>query len=315
MRTERIRHRIGAAFAGLSLLVTAGCVVRTGLIVLSEAVGLKPIVVALVSEDPLKVVNPFTAYDPLRDALSAELKRPVALDTCIPFQMTGLLKEGFYQFAVLTPLQYAQLGERERFPVVAIPADAAGRKERYAVIVVAPNSSAQTPADLRGKVFAFGPAGDPVAHHAAIAALRTAGLGENDIQKELVPLPGLKHMPNGRGVAQSVIAGSSDAGFVDVADWESFPESAVGDIEPAKSKLRVIGRTPAVPLRLIVASPKTDVTVVNAVKAALLGVNARKPEALKPLNESAYVEPTAEQVAQAAALGPYFAPPTAPARR
>lgn len=286
----------------------SGCVARTGLLALSNVVGIKPVVIAVVSDDPLKLFNPFSAYDPLRQALSDEIRRPVALDTCVPLQMAGLLKEGFYQFAIVSPIDYARLPERDFFPVLAAPSDAQTRRTRFAFLVVPWNSPIQSVEELRGKLIAFGPAGNPITHKAALALLERAGINEIDVGKELLPVPGaLRHVPIARALAQSLLSGASAAGFIDNADWESLPEQSPNDTEPSRRRLRVLARTASMPTSFIVASPKADPAMVDALRTALLAMHVKKPDVLRPLNAASFFEPTTDEIS--AALQVSAAPP------
>ena len=283
---------------GLAVLVLAGgtgCQ-SAGLRFLS-LIGLHkdPLVVALVADTPgkgttaaLEVLNPFGPYSRWQSALGEELGRPVGLDLCLPLQLPSALDSGLCHVAVVSPAQYARMTGAERFSVVGVPADEQGRGVRPALLVVKTDSPVQAVADLRGKTVAFGPAGDARTHEAGLALLAEHGLKKADLSLELLPLPGsLKHMPSMRGVAQSVINGSSEAGFLDEAAWEELPATAEGD-EPARDKLRIVARTAAVPDSLIIASPKLDPQTFDKVRAFLLEADEKYADALRPLHVSCY---------------------------
>jgi ABC-type phosphate/phosphonate transport system substrate-binding protein len=288
------------------LLTGAGGCQSTGLRFLN-LVGLEkdPLVIALVAQqqksgpevNPLALLNPFGPYERLQSALRAELGRPVAWDLCFPVQLEPGLNTGFFHLALISPLEYARLPQPERFTVVAVPADERGQVARPAVLVVAADSAIQSVEDLRGKTVAFGPANDSRTHAAALELLAQHGLKPGDLSLELLPLPGsLKHMPNMRAVAQSVMHASSDAGFIDAAAWEAFPELAEREDDPARGRLRVIAKTSAVPEQLVVGSPKLDQAVMEKVRAALLALERAHPEALRPLHVSSYQVPTDELI-------------------
>jgi ABC-type phosphate/phosphonate transport system substrate-binding protein len=74
---------------------------------------------------------------------------------------------------------------------------------------------------------------------------------------------------------------------VDEAAWNELPEHAKGD-EPARDKLRVIGRTLAVPDRLLVAAPRLDAATANTVREFLVNAATEHPDALKPLEIAGY---------------------------
>lgn len=207
------------------------------------------------------------------------------MDLCLPLQLPFGLTSGMFHLAVVSPLDYARLPERERFPVVAMAADEAGRTARPALMIVPTGSAIQSVEDLRGKTVAFGPSGDPRTHHAALELLVQHGLKKADLSLELLPLPGsLKHMPTMRAVAQTVINLSSDAGFIDQAAWEALPEHADNAEDPAQDRLRVIAQTIALPDRLVLASPKLDEGLRQRVREILLAADREHPEALRPLH-------------------------------
>jgi ABC-type phosphate/phosphonate transport system substrate-binding protein len=171
------------------------------------------------------------------------------------------------------------------------------------VLIVAAGSTLQHVTDLRGQVVAFGPPDDSLTHHAALQLLQAAGLAPTDLALEALPVPGsLKHFPNTRATAQSVINGSSQAGFVPEADWAALPAQDAREGEPARGKLRVIAETTALPARLIVASVKMDDATAQRVREALVSMGARRPAALEPLEIAGYTTPGADVLAACRAL-------------
>ena len=284
------------------LLVSATGCQSTGLRFLS-LIGLQkdPLIVALVADNrprssgkPLAALNPFAPYSKLQAALGKELGRPVGLDLCLPLQLEPSLSSGLCHLAIVSPIQYARLSNRERFTVLAVPIVHKGCATRSAVLVVKANSPLTSVEDLRGKTVAFGPAQDSWTHHAALVLLAQHGLQKTDLALELLPLPGsLKHMPNAAAVAQTVINNSSDAGFIDERDWEELPPSAAGN-EPAHDKLRVVARTIELPERLVLASPKLARETAAQVRSFLLKADQDHPQTLHPLQVSAYQAPREE---------------------
>lgn len=300
---------LGRGVAGLLCALLTGCQSVPARFLAVFGINKDPVVVSLVSaEQPASpdgrlgiltpLVNPFEAYGPWRAALAKDLGRPVALDLCFPVQIEPNLALGLCHLAILTPGEYARLPQRERFPVLAVPADERGRVARPALLVVAAASDLHAVEDLRGRTVAFGPAGDCRTHHAALALLAQHGLQPGDLSRELLPLPGsLKHMPNARAVAQTVINASSQAGFIDEAAWERLPPHSPRPDDPDRARLRVIARTCALPDRLIVCSPTLDEATRAKVCQALLGAVEHFPTALRPLRISGYQKPTAELLA------------------
>ncbi len=301
MRSSLVRF---ACASILLLSAAAGCE-SPGVRFLSFiALQKNPLVLALVSEtptglqNPLQLLNPFGPYVGLQEALGAELNRGVAMDLCLPIQLQPCLETGLYHAAVVSPAQYANLSQPQRFQVIAVPTDANGQLARSAVLVAPAASPIHSIEELRGKIVAFGPASDSRTHQAALDLLAQHGLRKDDLSLELLPLPGsLKHMPDSREVALTVINGSSDAGFLDERDWQSWPELATQPGEPARNKLRILGRTAALPDRLIIASPKLEAATIDRMRAFLLNVNDTHPAALRPLHVARYEPPSDELVA------------------
>jgi ABC-type phosphate/phosphonate transport system substrate-binding protein len=297
------------AFAAL-LCANFGCQAAGQRLLSLIGIQQEPLSIALVIDRPTdaaQAFNPFPAYGPLQRALSEHLGRPVAIDACFPFQVESGLASGWHDLAVLTPVQYAGLRSPDTARVLAVSVDKEGRIATAALLVVPVGSEVAAVGDLRAKVVAFGPAGDLRAHHAALKLLADAGLQPTDLSLEVLPVPSsLKHMPDGRAVAQSVLNASSAAGFVDQTTWDAFPERAGGD-EPTRDKFRVLARTVAVPDRLLLASPRLDDATAERVLAFGLRVGTTHPQVMEPLTSSGYAAPTAELLADCRGL----APPTA----
>ena len=176
--------------------------------------------------------------------------------------------------------------------------DGKGRAARKALLVVAAGTEIRSAAELSGKVVAFGPRENARTHLAAMQLIREAGLQRTDLALELLPVPGsLKHMPDGRAVAQTVINGSAAAGFIDEAAWETLAEHPTQVDEPARDQLRVIGQTVAVPDRLWVVSPQLDDATLKSIQGFLLALGPDDADTLKPLNASGFRAPDEETLA------------------
>ncbi len=277
----------------LACLAPAGCHRGGGSFLLNALTGAKPVSIVLVSEQLLQL-NPFGPYEELRQALKDHMDRPVRLQLCAPFQCELYLSGGFCQFAFVPPTVYARLADRGRFPVLAASADLRGRRERPALLIVRSDSEIESVADLRGKVVAFGPSIDGRTCVAALDLLERNGVTRDDLKKELLPLPGsLKHIAEGRALVRSVSSGSSDAGFLDQADWERMVAGEGDDAAADVSRLRILAETKPLPDILLIASPKTAPALVETVRAFMLASGRQHPATLKPLALSGY-EPVSD---------------------
>jgi len=282
--------------AGAGLICGVGCQ-SAGLRLLS-LVGLrqKPLSVALVIDRPetaAQAINPFPAYGLFQKALAEHLGRPVAVDVCFGFQVEPAFSTGWYDLAVLSPMQFAMLKAAREAHVIAVSVDMQGRSARPALLVVPADSELTAASDLRGKSVAFGPVGDARTTRAALLCLAREGVQQDDLTLELLPTPGsLKHLPDARAVVRAVISREVAAGFLDQAAWEALPEHDDREAEPARDKLRIIARTVALPDRLLVASPKLDPVTVQQIRRFALEVGREHPEVIQPLACSGYCVPT-----------------------
>ena len=286
--------RLPVILACLTLMLAqAGCSVGAGGARFLALFGItkKPVIIALVAKPG--VLDPFTPHEGLRKAMSDSLDRPVRLDLCLPIQLQPNLDLGFYDFAVVTAGAYAGMPGRDRFDIVAVTEDVTGTAERSAVLIVPVDSAIRRVEDLRGKRVAFGPQQDGRTHLAAIALLQDHGLKNTDLQLSLLPVPGLRHMPDMREVAQTVVNESTDAGFMDEAAYDALPATADGR-QPARDRLRVVAKTIPIAETLIIRSPKAETQTVRQVTDFLFAADTAHPEALRPLLVSGYRQPDAD---------------------
>lgn len=306
--------RLGVWTRGMLLLVLvglgAGCQGAVGPRLLS-VIGLseKPLVVTFVINEPelefglVRMLTPLSPYHPLHSSMGKAVGRKVVEDVCFSFQLAPNLRLGVAHVAIVSPAHYALLDRPAGFEVLAVSKDEQGEITRPSVLIVAANSPIEEVADLRGKVVAFGPRGDARTRHAGLLLLAEHGLKPTDLALEALPIPGsLKAFPKSRDIAQSVMNGSSDAGFIDRAVWESFADTQTQPGEPARDRLRVIATTIGVPDFLVVASPVLAPETAADVKRYLLRIDRKDPDALRPLRLSAFVEASPELLAACARL-------------
>lgn len=294
---------LAGCLAGL-LGLAAGC--RSVPVRILNLIGLsqKPLVFLHVAEKSTaddeslgELIDPFAPYRPLRQALSQRIERHVVPELCFAFQVEPALQLGTCHLAVISPVHYAAMSQRERFEVVAVPIDASGQSARPALLVVREDSPLARVEDLKGESVAFGPAQHPRAHIAALALLEAHHVKRSDLALEALPIPGsLKHINKPRDVALAVLRGRAAAGFIDEAGWDRLPESAEGDA-PSRDKFRVLARTAPLPNRLIIASPKLEPETVERIREFFLTVDERHPAALEPLQVKDFAPADPVQVA------------------
>jgi ABC-type phosphate/phosphonate transport system substrate-binding protein len=260
-------------------------------------------------ENPLDLFFPFESFEPLRAALGRELGRPVDFGLCFLFTADEYLCDGLFDLAILSPVQYANLPDRERFPVLALARDKHGRTVASGLLVVAGGGEIRSVADLRGKVVAFGPPRDSRTHCAALRRLAELGIRPADLAPSPLPARGaLKTLPGSQEVACSVLEGSSHAGWIDEGYWEGLPESAAEAQGPSRVTLRVIDRTIAIPELLVVGSSRLDASTRRRIEGFLYTLGNRQPEVLRPLGLSGFEPPGEEVLAACARLAGAMVP-------
>lgn len=314
----RVRAVVLAAGAlGAALLVGCHAGASAG-VELLHLVGIaeKPLVLSHVA-DPSRapdsaagLINPFAPYSAFHTALGRAVKRTVVPDLALPFQIAPSLALGLSHLAVVTPYQFMQLGDRQKFPVLGVSVDEGGKALRPALLIAPASAAVERIGDLRGAAIAFGPADDARTHHAALALLAENGLKPADLSLSVVPLPGsLRHYPNARAVAQAVLNNSCAGGFVDQAAWEALPERADAAGEPARDRFRVLGETRAMPERLIIASPALDPALRERIASFLLDCGRDNRDCLRPLKLAGFEAPSDEARQAWETLGSGAPPP------
>ncbi len=270
------------------------------------------LVIAAVIEPPPKPAEPFgqyPRYEAFERAYEAETGRPASVETCYLFQARLGLESGRYHAALLSPVQFAQLSDRDTLQVLAVSRDSDGRACQAAVLVVPAAGDIREVAALRGRSIAFGPQNDSLTHHAALHLLEQSGLAKGDLALELLPVPGsLKHLPDGRAVAQAVLAGNAAAGFMTEGEWEALaPDRGIDATEsaaagPVQSELRVLARTVALPRQLVVVPKRLSAARSRELLDFLLGVGPRHAGAVAAQGCGGYVAATDEVLAGCRAL-------------
>lgn len=293
MFANRHLRRSSIAYLGLLVLWMVGCQDTSGFRLLRIVPSrTPPLVIGMPTENPITALNPLVSYEFLCDALKEELDQPVTVEPCFPFQTEPNLNSGLHQIAIVTPWQFASFSRPRGDIVIAVAADKSGRSARSALLVVPADSPARSISDLRGKHIAFGRKGDSRSHAAALVLLRENGLNPLDLALEVLPVPGsLRHIDDTNALAQLVAAGKVDAGFLDEAAWEQLPERDADIEHPARAKMRVLGRTVALPDQLVIRSDKLDDARTRRVQSAFYSMQRNHPNVLVQLGCSGYREP------------------------
>jgi hypothetical protein len=215
------------------------------------------------------VRNIGSPWQPLQSRLQTHLNAPVQFVDLEPFQVAAHLQSGRLNFAFLGAADYIEMSKEfgELGQVIAV-SDVATRQ---GLIVTNAQSEIRTLADVKGKRFAFGPSGDAVLDDGAKQALADAGVTVDDIQKELIPVPGVscQYHISSREVAFEIVYGlGTQVGVIERADYDAYPDEGGSFLLRtfSKSDFRILGQTKIVRMETI---PEGPVVAANNVSAEL----------------------------------------------
>jgi ABC-type phosphate/phosphonate transport system substrate-binding protein len=249
-----------------------------------------------------------TPWISLERGLSKRLNRPVVVQRLQPFQIAAHLQSGRIQFGWMPAREYLELAGEEELGTVILLSEAEV-SDRQGLIVTAANSGVQTMEDLKQRRFAFGPKDDVILHRAALETLAEAGISEQDLGRELLPVPGaLQHRVSSFEVAKEIVYGlDADAlrtagGVIELADYNTYPDTG-GHLLPmatvSKDQLRILARTKSVRVMPIVdgpvvASAEADPELVSTVRAFLLEAGEKNRDVLRDLGVQPFCEPSTQ---------------------
>ena len=166
------------------------------------------------------------------------------------------LGTGQTQIAYLTPVAYIEA--RRKYGVIPLVAPTIqGRPTFSLVIGVKAGSGIASPADLKGKRFAFGDEKALLQR----ASVESMGVKMADFSR----LAYLKHYDN---IAKAVLAGDFDGGILKDSVADDFKSQGVV----------VIGSTPPLPSYIFAVNPSMPVAVRNTLRDALLALKKTTPE-------------------------------------
>lgn len=204
------------------------------------------------------------------------LGRPLQFEVLTPHQIGVHLATGRLSFAMLDAAEYAHFVREENDLVLATAINPRGATERTGLILTSVNSAVESLAAMRDKRFDFLPKKDPL-NAAALAALRAAGVGPDEIGKDR--LLGYYHHLNSLEVAKAVAYEGAAGGIVDEAEYQTWPERGgtvlLGLV--SRDQFRIVERIEAVPEMAVLASKRADAALVAAARKYFLEeVNARR---------------------------------------
>ena len=166
------------------------------------------------------------------------------------------LGTGQTQIAYLTPVAYIEA--RKKYGVIPLVAPTIqGRPYFSLVIAVKAGSGIGTPAELKGRRFAFGDEKDLLQR----AAVESMGVKLTDFSHFAY----LKHYDN---IAKAVLAGDFDGGILKDSVADDFNNKGIV----------VIGSTPPLPSYIFAVHPGMPVAVRNKLRDALLALKKTTPQ-------------------------------------
>jgi phosphonate transport system substrate-binding protein len=166
------------------------------------------------------------------------------------------LGTGQTQIAYLTPVAYIEA--RRKYGVVPLVAPTTNGRPFFSLVIgVKAGSGIHTPAELKGKSFAFGDE-RALLQRAAVASM---GLGPDDFASYAY----LKYYDN---VAKAVLAGDFDGGILKDSVADGFKNKGVV----------VIGSTAPLPSYLFAVHPGMPTAVRTQLRDALLALNKATPD-------------------------------------
>jgi phosphonate transport system substrate-binding protein len=166
------------------------------------------------------------------------------------------LGAGQTQIAYLTPVAY--INARKKYGVIPLVAPTVDGRPHFSLVIgVKAGSGINSPAELKGKRFAFGDEKALLQR----AAVESMALKSSDFSSFAY----LKHYDN---IAKAVLAGDFDGGILKDSIADEFKGRGI----------TVIGSTPPLPSYIFAVHPGMPVAVRNQLRDALLALNKSTPE-------------------------------------
>ena len=222
-------------------------------------------------------------YTPLAKYLEAKVGRPVQLRTVDTWEgLAKSLANGETDIALLGPWGYV-LANNESGAQAIATIQYNGKPEYFAIIVVGPESKAQSIDDLKGKTFAFGDKGSTSGYLIPFHYMQKKGINPDTYFSRVIHT---KH----QAIEMSVTRGELDAG----ADFNRNRDTMIDQGLIKASDSRIIWTSDPLPNDAFAVSAELlkDKALVDKITAALSGVEAElknNPELL-PKNYTGFVK-------------------------
>ncbi len=208
-------------------------------------------------------------FAPLAQYLEKELGVKVKVEVPKDFDTWNKeAKAGKYDIAYTNPYQYVLVKKAVKdATAVAIASEPEIGKELFGTIIVKKESPLKNVADLKGKTVAATDAGSAGAYLVQMLMLKNAGLKKEDVKLIFEK----KRDP----VADAVLAGKADAGFVRDDDVEK--------LKAGTAKFRKLAVSEPIPNWVIMTGKKMDPATAAKLKTALLKLKPGDLQSIKIL--------------------------------
>ena len=215
-------------------------------------------------------------YTPLAQYLEKKLGKPVKLRTVDSWEgLAKSLANGETDIALMGPWGYVLANNEAKAQAVAT-IEYEGKPEYFAIMVTNPKSGINSPADLKGKTFAFGDKGSTSGYLIPYYFFQKQGINPDTYFSKVIYT---KHQAIETQVAQGVL----DAG----ADYNRNRDAMIADGLIKASDSKVIWTSDPLPNDAVAVSEKlfADKAFVAKLQDALVGVGAElknQPNLLPP---------------------------------
>jgi ABC-type phosphate/phosphonate transport system substrate-binding protein len=230
-------------------------------------------------------------------AMADYLKEQVQFELLTPRQIRVHLGTGRMAFAILRPIDYAQMTPTDACQVLAMPLNANRQPYRQGLIVTAPKSAIKELSDARSARVHFMPDGNPL-NDALVGAMVEAGIPKERIDKGILGLGLDTHHISSLEVAKSVVLEEKAVGVIDEADYNKWPKSggSLVFLTPSQDQVRVIGKTARAPEGYFVVSAKAPPGLKSKIDEFLFTAAPKYHKlALASMDITGYARPSDEQ--------------------
>ncbi|NOX58634.1 MAG: phosphate/phosphite/phosphonate ABC transporter substrate-binding protein [Planctomycetes bacterium] len=265
--------------------------------------------VGLFDPSTWKIGEVGSPWTPLRLRLERHLGAPVQISDLKPFQVAAHLQSSRIDFAFLSAGQY--LGLVEEFGDLGNVIAVSDVLERQGLIVAVSGSDIRSIKDIEGERFSFGPAGDPVLDVKTREILRANGISDDDIKKELLPIPNSfqHHLSSAESAFEIVYGIGTHVGVIDKSEYEDYPDTGGSFFLRtfSKNNFLVLAETQEVRFETIsegpfVAGADVDPKLVQQVREFLLDAATEHQPAMRAMGLAAFVSPVNDVNTQLAQL-------------